>query len=150
MHQLVPYLNFSGECRQALAFYTIALGGAVQFIQTYGEVPAMEAPAGSENLVMHAEFATASYRLMAGDTMPGYPLTSGNQTTLTLVLSDVVEAEALFQRLSAGGTITMPLESTFWAARFGSVTDQFGISWMINCVLSEDLETAVPKAAVAG
>ncbi len=136
MRQLVSYLNFSGNCRQALDFYADALGGQIKSLQTFGEAP-MAMPAGTEHFVMHAEFEAEGVQFFAADAMPGQPVTSGTQISLMLNFSDLDEQAATFERLGTDGTVTMPLENVFWGACFGTITDQFGINWMLHATLPQ-------------
>lgn len=127
------YLNFKGECEAAFKFYEQALGGKIEAVFRFGDTPAAEhAPAGWGDKVMHASITVAGTVLMGSDAPPGqYEAPKG--TSLSLNTSDVAEAERVFGQLAEGGAVTMPLQETFWAARFGMLTDRFGIPWMINC-----------------
>lgn len=127
---LVPYLTFNGNCREAMSFYQACLGGELE-LMPFGEAP-MELPAGSELLIMHAVLKKDDLNLMASDSMPDQPVNFGNNVSLSLNCQSKEEADAYFQALSAGGTITMPLEVTFWNAYFGMLVDKFGVCWMFN------------------
>jgi PhnB protein len=132
MIQVHPYLFFNGNCREAMTFYHKHLGGELQ-LMTYAEVPGGEVPPGLENHVMHGALTKGSLMFMASDTMdPGHPIQFGTSVQLTLTVDSLADAERLFKALGEGGSVDMPLEETFWAKRFGAVTDRFGIKWMIN------------------
>ena len=90
-------------------------------------------PPGSENLIMHACLSFDDQILMASDTPPNYPHEGIKGCAVSLNVDSVAEAERVFAALSENGTVQMPLGKTFWAARFGMFTDQFGVPWMINC-----------------
>jgi PhnB protein len=130
--KLNPYLSFQDTTRDAMEFYRSVFGGEL-FISTFGE---MGDPEGAEaNLVMHASLETPSgYTIFASDTPPGMEFAPGSQITISLS-GDAESAEELrgyWQRLSADGTVKMPLERQVWGDDFGMVTDRFGIDWMVN------------------
>lgn len=141
--QVNAYLNFNGNCAEALKFYERHLGGKVEFSMTYGEAPPMpqddqsgcagvEFPKDWDGKIMHARMVLGNAIVMVSDAPPGmYQPAAGIEMALNV--DDPKEAERLFNALSEGGTIKMPLAETFWAEKFGSVTDRFGIPWMINC-----------------
>jgi PhnB protein len=126
-------LSFDGTCTAALAYYEAHLGAAVLFKMTWGDSPmAKEVPVEWHDKVMHATWTLGSATLAAGDTPPGgYREPVG--FSLLLGLDDPVVATRLFEALAQNGLVTQPLQETFWAKRFGAVTDQFGIPWTINC-----------------
>ena len=126
-----PYLTFNGNCREAFEFYRDALGGEIIFTQTFGESP-MPAD-GFEDLIMHTAINLGDSMIMASDCQPGQPSFVGNNVSLALGVDGPDEAEAMFNRMAVGGKVTMPLQETFWALRFGMLTDKFGINWMFNC-----------------
>lgn len=127
------HLNFDGKCKEAFSFYEQALGAHVQYMMTYGESPmAGQMPPGTKDYVMHATLAIGDSVVMGADAPPGrYQAPQG--FSVALHLTDPAHAERIFQALADGGTTEMPLQETFWAARFGMVVDRYGIPWMINC-----------------
>ncbi len=133
MKTFTIYLTFDGNAREAMTFYQRCLGAELA-LQTFGEAP-MDSPPGAENRVMHARLAKGAAAIMASDTMPGMPLTQGNNFSITIECESVAEAERLYSALGEGGKATMPLQDTFWGARFGMLTDKFGVNWMLNCQL---------------
>jgi len=91
-----------------------------------------QVPSDWQDKVMHASLTVAGLTLMGGDPAPDrYEEPRG--FSLSIETKSTADAERIFQELARGGRILMPLEKTFWAARFGMVVDRFGISWMINC-----------------
>ena len=132
MKNLVVYLIFPGTCEAALNFYKDCLGGEILSLQRFSDTPGDGSGADYQDKVMHAQFKSEGIFLMASDTRPGDPVVSGNMVHLSLDLSDAQEPASVFQKLAAGGTVTMPLQETFWGAIFGTLTDQFGIHWMFN------------------
>jgi len=128
------YLTFDGRTADALAFYAQCLGGRVVFSMTWGESPmADDMPAEAKDKIMHATLEARGHKLMAADAPPGYPFEGHKGFSLSVQSKDVKEGERLFNALSAGAKVTMPFAPTFWAAGFGMLTDQFGVSWMVNC-----------------
>ena len=130
--QLNPYLSFNGQCEEAFKFYQQCLGGSIQMMMTHGDSPiAAEVPANWHDKILHATMIVGETALMGADVPPDrYKAPSG--FSITIQLNDPAEAERIFRSLSEGGKVTMPLEQTFWAARFGMVVDRFGIPWMVN------------------
>jgi PhnB protein len=130
-----PYLTFDGTTAEALAFYAKVLGGEIEFSQTFGESPMRdEIPAEHHGRIMHATLKLPDGPLMASDTGAGAPYAGPVRScSLSLSYRDLGEARRMFEALSEGGTITVPLEPTFWAAGFGMLTDRFGVPWMVNC-----------------
>jgi PhnB protein len=133
MKAFQPYLNFDGTARDAMTFYQKCTGGELT-IQTFKDVGA-KAPPGAENRVMHARLAKGPAVLMASDTMPGMPFTVGNNIWVSMDCDTVAEIEQLYKAFSEGGKVIMPLADQFWGARFGMLSDKFGINWMLNCEL---------------
>lgn len=132
MLTLTPYLSFSGNCAEALEFYRSALGGEIASKMTYGESGQPISPEHA-NRIMHSEFKSEGITFMACDAPSHQPFVQGSQISLAIALDDTSVQDRIFQRLSVGGTVTMPLADQFWGARFGMVLDKFGIHWMLNC-----------------
>ena len=129
MMTLTPYLNFpAGKTREALEFYRKALKGEIESIQTFGDAK-MDGP---KDEVIHAVFKAQGARFMASTEHPQHPAKGGNNTHLCLDFTDDAEQEAAWKGLSEGATIAMPLQDMFWGARYGQLTDKYGISWMFN------------------
>jgi PhnB protein len=133
MEPITPYLSFDGSCAEALAFYAKAFDGKVLFQQTFGESN-MGGPSGEWNdKIMHATFEAGSLTLMASDVMkPDFKVTSGTNTQLSLNFKHEEDIDRVFAALSDGASITMPLQDTFWGAKFGMLVDKFQINWMFN------------------
>lgn len=126
-----PYLTFDGNCAEAIAFYAKALGGELLFSQTFGESP-MKGMAPDDK-IMHCTLKIGDTHLMASDRGgPDCPHIAGTNISLALGSDDAEAAGAMFAKMSEGGTVTMPLQETFWAVRFGMLTDKYGIAWMFN------------------
>ena len=139
--RLNPYLMFNGQCEAAFKFYQQCLGGTIQAMLKFSDAPKGEdteagcgpLPPGSENLIMHACLSFNDQILMASDTPSHCPYEGIKGCAVSLNVDSIGEAERIFAALSENGTVQMPLGKTFWAARFGMFTDQFGVPWMINC-----------------
>ena len=131
MEAIVPYLNFNGSAKEALAFYKEALNGNVVYSQTFGDAN-MAQDEGMKDKVLHAVFEAGALKFMVSDCPPGVSVQSGDQVSLSLNFTDADSIEKTFAALSDGGQITMPLQDTFWGARFGMTKDKFGVHWMFN------------------
>jgi len=131
--QMNPYLSFKGECEAAFKFYEQCLGAQPGAIFRYAGTPlADQVPADWQDKVMHGSLTIGGQTLMAADVAPDqYEEPKG--FSLSLQIKSTAEAERTFHELAKGGRVVMPLEKTFWAARFGMLVDRFGISWLINC-----------------
>ena len=131
--QLNPYLNFNGNCAAAFKFYEKALGGKIQMMMTFAESPiAEQVPAAQRNKVIHARMTFGDQVLMGSDAAPNrYEPMKG--FSVSLQVETAVEAEKIFKALSEKGSVSMPIQQTFWAERFGALVDEFGTPWMINC-----------------
>jgi PhnB protein len=128
-----PYISFKGNCEEAISFYTDKLGAELLFMQRYGESPM--AGKGPDEMIMHCSIKIGDSVIMACDNVfeDTNPTTIGNNITLAVGTNDVAQAERAFDQMSESATIIMPLQETFWAERFGMLTDKFGINWMFNC-----------------
>src|SRR5262245_54382115 len=126
-------LTFNGDCDAAFALYQKCLGAAVTFRLTWGDSPmADQAPPLWRDKIMHTTLTVGGTAFSGGDVLPDrYERPQGFQ--LQLDLDDAGAAERIFALLAEGGEVTMPLQQTFWAKRFGAVVDRFGIPWAINC-----------------
>jgi PhnB protein len=132
--QIQPYLFFGGRCEEAIAFYRKALGAEVEMVMKYKDSPEPPQtgmiPPGFENKVMHSSFRIAGNTIMASD---GCGEADGFKGfSLAFTVATIPEAERAFAALSDGGQVQMPLTQTFWAPRFGMLTDRFGVAWMVS------------------
>ena|ERR1700693_1165446 len=129
---LVPYLQFQGDCEDALNFYKDILNGKIEIVSRYDN-PAMNAPEDFKNKILHARFYFTKFLLFASDIIPKKmkePLQSN--ISISLGLHDEVLAKDIFDRLSAGGKINIPFKKQFWGDWHGNFSDRFGIRWMVN------------------
>ena len=131
--RLNPYIGFSDNARQAMEFYRDVFGGELA-LNTFGEMGG--AAPGDENKIMHAMLETpAGFTLMASDAPSGMELSAGSSISISLS-GDDAELRDWFQKLSTGGSVTMPLEKQMWGDTFGQCVDRFGTPWMVNIVQS--------------
>ena len=132
--KLNPYLVFDGQCAAAFRFYERCLGAKIVMMMTHGESPmAEQTPAGWRDKIMHARIMLGDDALMGSDAPPEHYDGPPRGFSVSLDIDDPTEAERVFHALAENGTVRMPIQKTFWAARFGMLVDQFGTPWMINC-----------------
>ena len=128
--RLNPYLSFGGDARQAMEFYKEVFGGTLA-LNTFGEFGQAGTPEADK--IMHGMLETpGGFTLMAGDTPPGMEHTPGNNFSVSLSGDDDAELRGYWEKLSAGGSVSVPLEKQMWGDVFGMCTDRFGIAWMVN------------------
>ena len=131
------YLNFNGNCEEAFNFYKSVFGGEFNYLGRFGDMPESEeykVPDADKNKVMHVSLPIGSSILMGSDTggewAPGF--VQGNNFSISVTANSKEEADTLFNGLSDGAKITMPMASTFWGDYFGMLTDKFGVNWMMS------------------
>lgn len=130
-----PYINFPGNCREAVAFYTEVFKAEEPQIMTLGEMPPDPSylmPDSVKELVANAQLNIRGNTIMFSDVPPGMPYTEGNNITLVITDTDLEEIKRLFDLLSNEGTVEMSLQETFWSKAYGALTDKFGIGWQIS------------------
>ena len=128
--RLNPYISFNGNARQAMEFYESVFGGTLA-VRTFGEFGAEDSPDADK--IMHGMLETSSgYTLMGADTPAGMEYNPGNNITVSLSGDDADELRGYWEKLSSGGTVSVPLEKQMWGDEFGMCVDQFGITWMVN------------------
>ena len=129
------YLMFDGQCEAAFKRYAEIFGGNLEMMRFADSPEDMEVPAEYQQRVMHVCLTVGDQLLMASDNLPQYPYEGIKGCSVSLQVDNVPEAERLYEALSAGGSVQMELQATFWATRFAMLTDRFGVSWMINCMI---------------
>lgn len=136
MPALHPYLSFSNNCEEAFNFYKSAFGGEFSSFVRFKDMPmeGFESPAHELEKIMHVSLPISEgYVLMGSDTPEAMGSANpGNTVALSLSVGSKEEADSLFAKLSAGGTITMPMDNAPWGAYFGMLTDKFGFNWMVS------------------
>jgi PhnB protein len=132
MTQLIAYLHFSGQCREALTFYQQCLGGELN-MQKVAESPmGAQMPSEAGANILHGTLTKDGAVIVMGSDMMGSRLKPGNSIALCLHCSSNEELNKCFDRLSAGGHVTMPPHQSFWGGIYGELTDRYGVSWMLN------------------
>jgi len=137
MAQVNPYLIFNGNCEEAFLFYQSVFGGEFPYMGKYKEMPPME---GCESVsekdaerIMHVSLPIGNTVLMGGDSnQQSGDVVIGGNFHVSINAESRAEADRIFNGLSAGGTVFMPMDKTFWGAYFGMFKDKFGIHWMVN------------------
>ena len=132
--QLAPYIFITGgRCEEALNFYKSVLGGEITDISRWKDAPAdMGMPAEMGNRVMHSTFSAPGITVMASDSQPTTTYGDG-PISLCVTTDNEADAKRIFNALSTGGKVEVPLDKAFWGAWFGMFTDKYGIDWMVNC-----------------
>ena len=141
-----PYLNFDGNCAEAMAFYAQVFQGTIVHQSTFGDIPPdpnmPPLPESAKNRIMHAHLQFGSNNIMASDTLPavegmdaqacggGYHKPQG--MWVSIGVDSFAEGQRVFDGLAQGGQVSMPYAATFWSPGFGMVTDRFGTPWMVN------------------
>ena len=139
--KLDTYLNFNGDCREAFEFYRHVFGGDFLAFQAFGDAPGdVHVDGRYVDHVMHVSLPIGPSMLMGSDALPGFgpPNVVGNNFSITVHTESKEESDALFAKLSDGGSVGMPLQEMFWGSYFGSLTDRFGVNWQINHHLGEE------------
>jgi PhnB protein len=137
---IAAYLTFNGNTEEAFNFYKSVLGGEFTTIQRLGDTPHGEGMSDKDKeKIMHIALNSSSGVLMGNDHMnfTGEPFTVGNNFSLSIHPESEAEARRLFNGLSVGGNVILPLDKVFWGAWFGMFTDKFGIKWLVNCQPNE-------------
>jgi PhnB protein len=135
---IVTFLAFDGNCREAMEFYKKCFGAEL-FLLPYADAPGdlpLQAKAAKDR-ILHATLSNGVPILMGADILPGTPFLHGNNFSVMLHCESLEEIERLFTALGENGEVTMALQDTFWGARFGTLTDQFGIRWSFNLPLGK-------------
>ena len=128
--RLNPYISFDGNAREALEFYEQVFGGSLT-VSTFGEYGTPDAPGADK--IMHGQLETTSgFTLMGADNPPGADHAPGSNIAVSLSGDDADELRGYWEKLSAGGTVSVPLAKQMWGDEFGMCTDPFGVPWLVN------------------
>ena len=130
-----PYVHFNGNAEEAFNFYKDAFGAEFSNIQRYSDVPA-EAQVNSDDSdrILHVSLPVGGGTILMGSDIPSsFPPVKGDNYFVSIQAESEAEAKQLYERLSEGGTVLMPLEKTFFASWFGMIVDRFGVRWMVSC-----------------
>jgi PhnB protein len=129
------YMNFNGNCREAVEYYAEVFGTEKPEIMTFGETPPdpnFALPEEAKDLVMHTRLNIRGSNVMFSDVFPGMPFVAGNNISLSFGSKNIDEIKSLFNKLKEGGSVGMDLQETFWSKCYGNLTDKFGIEWQFN------------------
>lgn len=133
------YLNFNGNCEEAFNFYKSVFGGEFSYLGRFGDMPPVEGfppvPDNEKNMIMHVGLPISTETILMGSDSSdafGHTTTVGDNFSISVNTDSKDEADRLFNQLSSGGNVIMPMNETFWGAYYGMFTDKFGINWMIN------------------
>lgn len=126
------YLNFNGNCEDAMNFYKEALGAEMKMMQRFGDSPMPNVAEEDKHKVLHCGIEKDGFFIMASDTMSKDHVTFGNNSSISLNFHNEAEIDQTFAAISEGGKVTMPLQDTFWGAKFGMCEDKYGVNWMFN------------------
>ncbi len=136
MNSMITYIHFDGNCREAMHFYQKCIGTEIQLIP----LPDSSGKPSSDPAakIMHSQLLrNGQPLLMASDGTPGGALKAGNNFSVSVDCESIAEIERLFAAIGENGRIIMPLGNVPWGARFGMLTDQFGIQWLFNCAVGQ-------------
>lgn len=134
------YLNFNGNCREAVEYYARVFGTEIPKMMSFGEMPPnpeYPLPEEAKHLIMHTRLTISGSNVMFSDVFPGMPFVVGNNISLSVVSDNLDEIQSAFNKLKDGGTVGMELQETFWSKSYGSLTDKFGINWQFNLGIGE-------------
>lgn len=129
------YLNFNGNCREAVEFYAQVFETEPPHFMTFGEAPPnpeFTLPEEAKNLIMHTRLHITGSNVMFSDIFPGMPFIAGNNISLAVVSKNMEEITPYFSKLKEGGTVRMELQETFWSKCYGSLVDKYGIEWQFS------------------
>lgn len=129
------YINFSGNCREAMEYYAQIFGSEPPQFMTFGQAPPNPEhplPESAKDLIMHTQIKIGGSTVMASDTFPGMPFVLGNNISLTYLSQEVDALKHAFDKLKEGGQVYMELQQTFWTKCYGSLVDKYGINWQLS------------------
>jgi PhnB protein len=129
--KLIPYLNYAGNCEEALNHYQKVLGGNIEVQSRYDQPGGMTIRDEYKNKIMHARFYFGGNTIFASDAHPSRAPKGGDNISMSLSIAEDKALE-VFTALAEGGNITMPMERQFWGDLFGMFIDKYGINWMVN------------------
>ena len=137
MTSINPYINFQGNTEEAFEFYRSVFGGEFAMVMRFGDTEnGKDMSEADRGKIMHIALPVDNGHVIMGtDALESMDqkLNFGNNFSISIGTDSKAEAERLFNGLSAGGNVTMPMQDTFWGAYFGMFTDKFGLQWMVNC-----------------
>jgi PhnB protein len=130
-----PYINFNGNCREAVEFYADVFESDKPVFMAFGDAPGDPShpiPEEAKHLIMHTQFSIHGTPVMCSDVFPGHPYVQGNNISITVVSKETAEVKRYFDKLKVGGNVHMELQETFWSKAYANLTDRFGIGWQLS------------------
>ncbi len=143
MNMISLYLTFNGQCEEAFNFYQSVLGGKIEHLSRFGEMPENpDYPLSEENTnkIMHISYRINEQTVLLGSDTGGEwanSLVQGNNFSISINANNPSESDEIFTALSEKGKVIMPMNKSFWGSYFGMLTDQYGIQWMVSCALED-------------
>jgi PhnB protein len=129
---LIPYLTFEGNAEEVMKFYADVFGGEINQISRYEEMQNMDIPEHYKDKVLHGRLKFGNNLIYFSDTFPGQKVNTGSQISLSIEFESEAQIDQVYEKLSQHGQIKMPLEKTFWGAKYAKLTDRFGVPWNLN------------------
>lgn len=129
------FINFAGNCREAVTYYAEAFGKEVPRFMLYSEAPdADQEPFSAEekNYIMYTSLEIFEAEIMFSDVPKSMPFVVGNNISPVISSTDQEEVKAAFSKLKADGKVEMELQKTFWSPLYGAVEDKYGVTWQLN------------------
>ena len=142
---IYPYITLDGEGQEAIEFYEDALDAKVVKVQTFGEMPPnpdYPIPEDAKERILNAHLIIGDTNFMISDTFPGPKhklFDRGFQVTIAIIVNSVEKSKEVFQKLTVGGEVMMPIQETFWSPSYGQVKDQFGVQWQVSTELDDEV-----------
>jgi len=135
IQSIIPYINFHGEAQEAIDFYSKALGATTEALMHWRDMQGQDVAPDMADKIMYAKLNIGGASIELSDAPLNWKVQPGGSITINVHCDDVDTLNRQFAALAEGGEIKMPLEDTFWDARYGQLKDRFGISWSFNCQL---------------
>ena len=129
--EVTPYLHFEGNAEEVLNFYKEAFDGEIVMLSRYKDGP-MQVDEDWKDKIMHARLNFGKSMIMVSDGPKDFKTTVNGNIQLSIEFDDDQKMEEVFNKLAAGGKITLPLAKQFWGAKFGMLVDKYGTGWMVN------------------
>jgi len=133
--KVIPYLNFNGNCKDALNYYTRIFSGEIIFVQTYGEAPKeahMDVPDEYKDKIMHAQIKFGDNLLYFSDTAPGTKIKNANNVYISIDFDNENNIDRVYDNFFDSSKVDMSLQKTFWSPKFSSLTDKYGFRWILS------------------
>jgi|SRR5579884_3367572 len=137
LKNITPSIACNGTAEKAIELYKNALGAKVEAMMRFADAPGMKVTEAEKPLIMHSLLRVGGGTIMVMDTRPDHPVKPEGNVQIALEFDDPAELEKAFEKLSSGGSVTLPVQNMFWGARFAMLTDAHGVRWMLNAPLKQ-------------